>query len=112
MKSVEWLGTARKEVRSFPTTARAEIGYQLYRVQNGLDPSDWKPLPSVGSGVQEIRVQTQNAYRVIYVATFKDAVYVLHVFQKKTMKTRQNDITVARDRLQTLIRRKSHGTKK
>jgi len=112
MKPVEWLGSARKEVQSFPSTARAEIGYQLYRVQNGLDPSDWKPMPSVGAGVQEIRVQTQNAYRVIYVATFKDAVYVLNVFQKKTMKTRQSDITVARDRLHTLIRRKSHASKK
>ena len=112
MKPVEWLGSARKDVQSFPNTARAEIGYQLYRVQSGLDPSDWKPMPSVGAGVQEIRIQTLNAYRVIYVATFKDAVHVLHVFQKKTMKTRQSDIAVAQERLQALIRRKSHASKK
>ena len=112
MKPVEWLGSARTDLQSFPSAARAEIGYQLYRVQNGLDPSDWKSMPSVGSGVQEIRVQSQNAFRVIYVATIKEAVYVLHVFQKKTLKTRQSDITVARDRLHTLTRRKSHAPKK
>jgi len=69
-------------------------------------------MPSVGSGVQEIRVQSQNAFRVIYVATIKEAVYVLHVFQKKTLKTRQSDITIAQDRLHTLTRRKSHAPKK
>lgn len=72
----------------FPGEVRREAGYQLARVQAGKDPADWKPMPSVGLGVNEIRVREDSgAFRVIYVARFAEAIYVLHAFQKKAQKT-------------------------
>lgn len=62
-------------------------------VQAGRKPSDFKPIPSVGPGAYEIRVQDESgAFRVIYAAKFEHTVYVLHAFQKKTRKTAKADI--------------------
>jgi len=108
MKSVLWLGSSLNDVRAFPSEAKREVGYQLSKVQEGLEPSDWKAMPSVGSGVREIRVHTGNEYRVIYVAKFHEAIYVLHAFGKKTAKTAQPDLALARQRLHTLVRERSH----
>lgn len=108
MKSVIWLGSSLSDVQSFPPEAKREVGYQLSKVQEGLEPSDWKAMPSVGPGVREIRVHTGSEYRVIYVAKFHEAVYVLHAFGKKTSKTAQPDLALARQRLQTLVRERSH----
>jgi phage-related protein len=102
VKPLVWLGLSLDEVRSFPPEARRESGYQLYKVQVGLEPSDWKTLPTIGPGVREIRIHTGNEYRVIYVAKFREAVYVLHAFAKKTAKTTRANITLARQRLQGL----------
>ena len=104
MKPLVWLGSSLEEVRSFSDEARREIGYQLYKVQDGLEPSDWKPIPSLAPGVQEIRVHTENEYRVLYVAKFSDAVYVLHAFIKKTPRTTKRDLELARERLVGLMR--------
>lgn len=111
VKPVEWLGSSRDAVRSFPAEARAEVGYQLYRVQHGLEPFDWKPMQAIGPGVKEIRVRTQQAYRLIYVAHLKEAIYVLHAFQKKTATTSQADMALARERFHRLIRRVRYGEK-
>jgi phage-related protein len=97
------LGASLEDLRNWPAEAQRDIGYQLYKVQSGLDPSDWKPMPSVGGGVQEIRIHSDNEYRVIYLARFAEAVYVLHVFEKKTRKTPQTTLDVARRRLQLLL---------
>jgi phage-related protein len=78
-------------------------GHQLEQVQAGREPRDWKPMPSVGLGVNEIRVRAGDAFRVIYVAKFAEAVYVLHAFQKKSWKTSRGDIELARQRFRTLI---------
>mgnify|MGYP003530631039 FL=1 len=86
-------------------TARREAGYQIDRVQNGHEPDDWKPIPSIGSGVQEIRIRdAAGAFRVIYVAKFADAVYVLHGFQKKTQKTSKTDLDLAESRYRDLVK--------
>ena len=86
-------------------TARREAGYQIDRVQNGHEPDDWKPMPSIGSGVQEIRIRdAAGAFRVIYVAKFADAVYVLHCFQKKTQKTSKTDLDLAESRYRDLVK--------
>lgn len=99
-KRAEFVGSSLADLRRFPKEIRDEIGYQIYRLQCGLDPSDWKPMPNVGSGVREIRVRgADRNYRAIYVTTVGDAVYVLHVFVKKSNKTRNNDLDVARKRL-------------
>jgi phage-related protein len=104
-----WLGASLSNVRSFPKAARGEAGYQLYKIQNGIEPSDWKMMPAVGSGVQEIRIHAGNEYRIMYVARLAEAVYVLHAFEKKTQKTTRSDVEIARVRFQSLMsmRRKS-----
>jgi phage-related protein len=105
MKSVEFRGNALEELRAFPDGARRAVGYQIDRVQHGYDPDDWKPMPSVGKGVREIRVRDEfGAFRVIYLAKFKDAIFVLHCFQKKTGKTAQGDIELARKRYKELMK--------
>lgn len=103
MKSVVWLGDSLARVRDFPGDARHETGYELEKVQDGREPSDWKPMPSVGLGVKEVRVWTGDAFRLIYLAKFTEAVYVLHAFQKKSEKTAQADIELARRRFRGLI---------
>jgi phage-related protein len=73
------------DLRAFPLTARREAGHQLEQEQNGREPDDWKPMNTVGPGAKEIRIRDEaGAFRVLYVAKFADAVYVLHCFQKKT----------------------------
>ena len=108
MKRLVWLGTSLEDLRSWPVEAQRDTGYQLYKIQAGMNPSDWKPMPSVGSGVQEIRIHCDNEYRVIYLATLGEAVYVLHAFEKKTRKTPQAALDVARRRLQLLQNSRRH----
>jgi phage-related protein len=102
MKPLKFIGSSEDDLASFPREVKQVSGYQLYRVQAGLMPSDWKPMLSVGAGAYEIRVHVLGEWRVIYVAKFADAVYVLHVFQKKTQQTRKEDIEVASARYKQL----------
>ncbi|MEO7030320.1 MAG: type II toxin-antitoxin system RelE/ParE family toxin [Acidobacteriaceae bacterium] len=105
MKRLLWVGDSRKSIRGFPALAQHSAGFELKKVQNGLQPSDSKPLPAVGTGVEEIRVWVESGtYRVIYIARLAEAVYVLHAFQKKTQQTSQRDIELARARLEALLR--------
>ena len=106
MKPIAFLGSSLDDLRGFPVDARREAGHQLDRVQRGLDPDDWRPMPSIGAGVREIRVRERaGAFRVIYVATFVDAVYVLHAFQKKTRQTAKRDVDLAASRLREQMAR-------
>lgn len=98
-KNIAFVGKAAEDLRDFPGNAKRDAGDELDKVQRGLMPVDWKPMVTVGPGVQEIRIRDDdNAYRVIYVAKFDDAVYVLHCFQKKTLQTSQADIDIAKAR--------------
>ena len=100
MKSIEWLGSSRADVRSFPVDARMEAGWQLELVQRGDEPDDWKPMTGVGAGVREIRIrEPSGAFRVIYLAALEDRVLVLHAFQKKTRATSTKDLDLAVQRL-------------
>lgn len=100
MQRIVFLGDALDQVRSFPEGARKEAGVQLHKVQQGLEPSDWKPMATVGSGVREIRVREDGgAFRILYVAQLADAVVVLHAFEKKAQKTPKRDLDLANDRL-------------
>ena len=103
-KPLRWVGSSLDELRAFPAEARREAGHQLHRVQLGLMPGDWRPMPDVGHGVNEVRVRTTGAYRVFYIAKFEEAVYVLHVFEKRTQKTAERDIDVGRQRLAEVFR--------
>jgi phage-related protein len=103
MKTVLWAGTSRRDLAAFPPVARQRAGYGLYRVQCGLDPPDWKPMPTIGAGVAELRVHTGQEFRVMYVANFNEAVCVLHAFEKKTRRTARADIELARTRLSEIL---------
>jgi phage-related protein len=104
-KPVEFRGSALDDLRDFPVEARREAGYQLDQVQHGSEPDNWKPMPTIGKGVQEIRIRcVDGAFRVIYVAKFTDAVYVLHCFQKKMEKTAKTDLDLAAHRYRDLLK--------
>ena len=102
-KPLSWVGSSLEAVRRFPAEARREAGYELRRVQQGLMPSDWKPMRPVGPGVLEIRLHTGLEHRVFYVAKFEEAVYVLHAFEKRTRQTPQADIALATTRLAAVL---------
>jgi phage-related protein len=104
-KPVEFRGSSLDDLRAFPLPVRREAGYQLDQVQNGQEPDDWKPMNTVGQGAQEIRIRdAAGTFRVIYVAKFADAVYVLHCFQKKTEKTSKADLDLASKRYRDLLK--------
>ena len=103
MKRIQWLGTSLNTVREFSEDARALIGQELRMVQSGLMPTYYKPMPAVGSGAYEIRVRAGNQHRVIYVAKFSGSVYVLHCFVKKTQKTAQADLDIAKSRYAAML---------
>jgi phage-related protein len=104
-KPVTFHGDSLDRLRDFPTEMRQQAGQELYRVQIGRDPSDWRSMQTIGAGVREIRLRdARGAFRVVYVATFADAVHVLHAFQKKSQKTAQRDLDLAAARLRDLKR--------
>ena len=65
MKKIIWLGSSKKSIDGFSREAKQEMGFELYAVQKGDEPSNYKPISRVGSGVKEIRISLQNQYRVI-----------------------------------------------
>ena len=102
-KTLHFIGSSLEDLRAFPDEARRDAGFSLNFVQRGLEPSDWKPMKTVGAGVNELRVRDRSGvFRVIYLATRPEAVYVLHCFQKKTRKTRKADIELAARRLRQI----------
>ena len=98
MKPLNFVGSSLDDLRNFPDEARRAAGFELRAVQSGLEPTDWRPMQVIGPGVKEIRIHVLGEWRVIYVAKLRDAVYVLHAFQKKTRKTSRHDIDLARQR--------------
>ena len=98
IKPLKFVASSLDDLRNFPDEARRAAGFELHAIQSGLEPSDWKPMQVVGSGVMEIRIHILGEWRIIYVAKHHEAVYVLHAFQKKTRKTGRQDIDLARQR--------------
>ncbi|WP_095094927.1 type II toxin-antitoxin system RelE/ParE family toxin [Pseudomonas sp. Irchel 3A5] len=108
MKPLIFLGDSLEQLREFPIPAQSIAGFQLDRVQRGIAPEDWKPMASIGAGVREIRVrEISGAFRVVYLATLPNAVYVLHAFRKTTQKTANRDIALATHRLGYLMRNRA-----
>lgn len=102
MKPLLFIGSSHDDLRNFPLEARKAAGFELWQVQLGLEPSDWKPISAIAPGVKEIRIRVLGEWRVMYVAKFADAIYVLHCFQKKTQKTRREDIELAQRRFKLI----------
>ena len=103
-KPLYWLGDSLEALKTFSEAAKREAGHQLNRVQDGFEPNDWKPMTAVGVGVREVRIKTEKAYRVIYVAKFFEGVYVLHAFDKKTQRTSNADLDLATARYNSLVK--------
>ena len=106
-KDIIWHGDSLESVKTFPLRIRRAVGTELRRLQQGLEPMNWKPMKSIGPGVREVRVNIDGAFRVIYVTARPDRIHVLHAFRKKTQRTAVADIRLARQRL-GLIRRRAH----
>ncbi|KPC54403.1 type II toxin-antitoxin system RelE/ParE family toxin [Amantichitinum ursilacus] len=105
LRRIAFVGSALKDLRDFPQTARRDAGQQLDQLQRGLEPDDWKPISTVGKGAREIRLHDETgAYRVIYVARLAHAIYVLHCFQKKSQKTSRPDLELAEKRYRELMK--------
>ena len=103
MKIVKFAGSSLADLRAIPKPTRVDMGRQIDRLQRGLDPRSWRPLPSVGRGVREIRIRSEgNIYRSMYVTNIDDIVHILHVFEKKSQRIPTQAIKIARSRLQTL----------
>jgi len=98
-----WPQNLTDEIKNdWPVEMRKEGGFQLGRVQQGLEPNNYRPMPTIGAGVKEIKLQDEgkNQYRLIYIAKFEEAIYVFHVITKKTTEsTSKHDIELAKKRL-------------
>lgn len=102
MKQVEFLGDTRETVRRWGKEVKERVGIELYRLQQGKNPTDFKPMKDVGSGVSEIRIKHNGQFRVIYTAKFQNTIYVLGAFQKKTQKTPKQELENVRNRLKLI----------
>ena len=107
LRPIHWLGSSLDDIRGMPEEARRDIGVELTLGQGGHLPTDWKPMRGIGAGVMEIRVHRPGEFRVLYVAKFAEAVYVLHAFAEKSQKTAKSDLDLAQSRYaqMTAIRR-------
>ena len=114
--TVVWEGDSKEVLQSFPDPVRQNLGFQLWQLQQGERPSDYRPLSSIGAGVFELRDQDERAwYRVIYSSRINDVIYVLHCFEKKSREIPRRDFEKARQRLKAvkarLAEQKKHEKK-
>ncbi|MHB1641369.1 MAG: type II toxin-antitoxin system RelE/ParE family toxin [Acidithiobacillus sp.] len=110
-KPIDWRGSTLRDIKDdniFTPNARREAGHQLSQVQAGLEPDRWKPFDDIGPGSREIIINLDDGwFRVMYLAKFPEAVYVLHCFRKKTNTTSQHDKDVAIKRYKAVIQERS-----
>ncbi|MGF6740033.1 type II toxin-antitoxin system RelE/ParE family toxin [Paraburkholderia atlantica] len=102
-KEIRWLGSSYRDLLAFPNEARRLAGFQLHKIQSGLDPDDRKPFESIGAGTREIRIRDEDGiFRVMYVTKYAEALYALHCFQKKTQKLGPRDRKIAETRYRAI----------
>lgn len=112
-KEIIWIGSSYKDLLDFPSEALKDAGKSLRKIQNDLDPDDWKPFATIGAGANEIRTTDKNKQlRVFYVAKFAEALYVLHCFPKTTEKTSKHDVAIGKDRYKGMVKRRKENAKK
>ena len=115
LRSVVWLGNAKKNLREFPEEARKLIGDELQLLQFGGMPRDTKPFKGVGSGVLEIGVRyDKDAYRTVVAVQLGKKLYVLHAFQKKSkrgIETPNRDVELIKQRYKEAKELASHEEK-
>ncbi|MCU5774945.1 type II toxin-antitoxin system RelE/ParE family toxin [Erwiniaceae bacterium BAC15a-03b] len=94
-KPIDWRGSSLDDLKAVPEDARIAAGFALHKVQHGQDPGDFKVISDWGPGVMELQLNDgTGSWRVVYVAKFEEAIYVLHSFQKKTQKTSKSDVSI------------------
>ena len=103
-KPVVWMGSSRRDLKTFPEDVQAHVGYALYGAQCGEDYASVKALKGFGgrSVLEVVAPHEGDAYRAVYTVKFTDAIYVLHAFQKKSksgIATPRTEITLIRQRL-------------
>ena len=107
-KRIRWVGSSYEDLLRFPQDSRRDAGFQLHKVQAGLEPESWKPFNDVGTGTREIRIKDASGiYRVMYIAKFAEAIYVLHCFQKKSRATSKQDKEIAAARYRAVVNARS-----
>jgi phage-related protein len=100
---IAWEGDSKEVISSFPNSAKANLGFNLRLLQQGEQPTDYRPMSSVGPGVFELRDQDERAwYRVIYLSRERDVIHVLHCFEKKSRETPTKELELARQRLKAV----------
>ena len=109
MKPVTWMGSSKRDLSACSPAVRRMAGFELLHVQHGIDPTDWKPMAGVGPSARELRVHVDGELRLFYVATFAEAVYVLHVFTKKTRKTAPRDLALGQQRYRLMLHERRTG---
>jgi phage-related protein len=102
-RPLEFAGNSYEELCDFPKAARRAAGAELLKVQLGSMPSDFKPMHGIGRGVYEVRVHVGGEWRVLFVTKFEAAIFVLHAFHKKTLRTSKHDLKIAVDRYKELV---------
>lgn len=107
-KPLFWIGSSLKDISRFPSDVQRSIGFALSAAQYGGKHPAAKPWKGEGPGTLEIvKDYDGDTYRAIYTVRFAEAVYVLHVFQKKSprgIETRQSDVVLVRERLKVAQR--------
>jgi phage-related protein len=111
---IAWEGDSKEVISSFPDEAKQNLGFQLRLLQHGQQPTDYRAMNSIGSGVFELRDQDQRAwYRVIYLSRVRSVIHILHCFEKRSRETPSKEINTARQRLKAvrarMIQEKKHG---
>lgn len=103
LATIAWEGDSREVLKSFPEDIRQNFGFELWELQLGERPSDYRPLTSIGPGVFELRDQDERAwYRVVYLSRINDVIYVLHCFEKKSREMPRKDFEKAKQRLKAV----------
>jgi phage-related protein len=111
---IAWEGDSKEVISSFPDTAKYNLGFDLRLLRQGQQPTDFRPMSSIGPGVFELRDQGERAwYRVIYLSRVRDVIHVLHCFEKRSRETPLKEIKTARKRLKAVragvLEEKKHG---
>ncbi len=103
MRPMLWVASSKRDYREFPPRVQDTLGFELFLAQTGQHPPSAKPLKGLGSGVVELIEDFDgDTYRAVYTVRFRDAVYVLHAFKKKSKRgiaTPKSDIDLIKRRL-------------
>jgi phage-related protein len=110
--SVAWEGDSKEVLSGFPAGVKQNLGFELWQLQQGERPTDYRPLSSIGSGVFELRDQDERAwYRAVYLSRINDVIHVLHCFEKKSREMPRKDFEKAKQRLKA-VRARLAGERK